>query len=354
MTGLAARGPGAGALCVLTASLLWGTTGTAATFAPAVGPLTIGSAAMGIGGLLQALTATHQIVHARTELRVQARLVLLGAVAVAIYPLAFYASMRMVGVAVGTVVSIGSAPLASALIERVVDRHRLSGRWVMGAALGLAGIVLLCWAESDRPLADSESALTTVLGLGLALLAGITYAVYSWAARRAMQRGVVSRAAMGAIFGLGGVLLLPVLLATRAEFTAAWTNTAVGIYMAVVPMFIGYTFFGWGLVRVSASTATALSLLEPAVAAVLAVLVVGEHLAALGWVGIVLVFGSLTALTVPFGAPTTPGRWRIRPCDDDSAPTDPSAGVTTNLTVGDPIHIGHGGGARPDGESLTG
>ena len=35
------------AACVLAASLLWGTTGTAATFAPAVGPLAIGAAAMG-------------------------------------------------------------------------------------------------------------------------------------------------------------------------------------------------------------------------------------------------------------------------------------------------------------------
>jgi len=42
-----------GTLCVLAASVLWGTTGTAATFAPAVGPLAIGAAAMGLGGLLQ-------------------------------------------------------------------------------------------------------------------------------------------------------------------------------------------------------------------------------------------------------------------------------------------------------------
>lgn len=36
---------------MLAASVLWGTTGTAATFAPAVGPLAIGAAAMGLGGL---------------------------------------------------------------------------------------------------------------------------------------------------------------------------------------------------------------------------------------------------------------------------------------------------------------
>jgi DME family drug/metabolite transporter len=34
-------------------SILWGTTGTAATFAPGAGPLAIGAAALGIGGLFR-------------------------------------------------------------------------------------------------------------------------------------------------------------------------------------------------------------------------------------------------------------------------------------------------------------
>jgi hypothetical protein len=38
--------------------------------------------------------------------------------AVAVYPLAFYTSMRLAGVAVGTVVSIGSAPPGSEATER--------------------------------------------------------------------------------------------------------------------------------------------------------------------------------------------------------------------------------------------
>lgn len=46
-----------GIFAVLGAAALWGTTGTAATFAPEVGPLAMGAAALGIGGLLQALVA---------------------------------------------------------------------------------------------------------------------------------------------------------------------------------------------------------------------------------------------------------------------------------------------------------
>ncbi|MER7397544.1 EamA family transporter [Streptomyces sp. NPDC000151] len=299
--GHAARSVGAGSLCVLAASVLWGTTGTAATLAPAVGPLAIGAVAMGLGGLLQALVAAPRIVRRAPELRAQRGTVLLGAVAVAIYPLAFYSSMRLAGVAVGTVISIGTAPLASAVIERVVDRRRLTRRWMLGAALGLLGTVMLCVAEATRAHDEpgTVSLGATVLGVALGLIAAVTYALYSWAAHRLISRGVGSRAAMGAVFGLGGLLLVPVLLGTGAPLISSWPHAAVGAYMALVPMFAGYVLFGWGLTHVPASTATTLSLLEPAVAAVLAVLVVGERLPALGWFGIALVVGCLAVLTTP-------------------------------------------------------
>ncbi|MEU0626242.1 EamA family transporter [Streptomyces sp. NPDC005989] len=326
MTGAAARptaGAGLGALAVLLASVLWGTTGTAATFAPEVGPLAIGAAAMGLGGLLQALVAGRRIAGARTELRAQWRTVLVGGAGVALYPLAFYTSMHLAGVAVGTVVSIGSAPLASALIERFADGRTLSRRWLAGAAPGLAGTVLLCAAEATQAGAgtDTGSARQTVVGVLLGLVAGLTYAVYAWAAHRLITRGVTSRAAMGAVFGLGGLMLLPVLLATGAPLLASWTNAGVGIYMALVPMFTGYVLFGYGLSRIPVSTATTLSLLEPAVAAVFAVLVVGEHLPALGWTGVALVIACLGVLT----APSRPSR-RLRAANVPEPEPEPGQG----------------------------
>ncbi|WP_436842616.1 DMT family transporter [Streptomyces flaveolus] len=286
---------------MLAASVLWGTTGTAATFAPQVGPLAIGAVAMGLGGLLQALVAAPRIARHALRLRGERGTVVLGAASVAVYPLAFYSSMRLAGVAVGTVVSLGTAPLASALIERVVDGRRLTRRWTTAAALGLLGTALLCVAEAAHA-GDGTgraSLAGTLLGVSLGLVAAATYALYSWAAHRLITRRIPSRAAMGAVFGLGGLLLLPVLLATGAPLISSWSNAAVGTYMALIPMFTGYVLFGWGLAHVPASTATTLSLLEPAVAAVLAVLVVGERLPAAGWAGTALVIACLTVLTAP-------------------------------------------------------
>lgn len=287
-----------GILAVLFASVLWGSTGTAATFAPDVSPLAIGAVAMGLGGLLQALISAKGIIASRHRFLQHWRMLLTGALAVGIYPLAFYASMHLAGVTVGTVISIGSAPLLSALIEFSLDGQRLSRRWMTGAAIGVAGMILLCVAESAGHAATGQGA-GVIAGIGLGLIAGLTYALYSWAARHLMQRGISSRAAMGATFGLGGVLLMPVLFVTGAPLLASWNNAAVGAYMALIPMFVGYVCFGYALARIPASMATTITLLEPAVAAVLAVLIVGERLPALGWTGIGLVVLCLIFITVP-------------------------------------------------------
>ncbi|WAP53369.1 EamA family transporter [Arthrobacter sp. ATA002] len=286
---------------VLLASVLWGTTGTAATLAPHVGPLAIGAAAMGIGGLLQALTAWPLLRASWSALLRHRRAVVLGGGAVAVYPLAFYSSMHLAGVTVGTVVSIGSAPLASAVLERVVDRRRFSRRWAAGAATAVVGTVLLCAAQAAAA-ADGDGARqpgAVVAGVLLGLVAGTTYALYSWTAHRLMTRGIPARAAMGATFGVGGLMLMPVLALTGGPLLASWSNAAVGGYLALVPMFAGYVLFGLGLARVLPSTATTLSLVEPVVAAVLAVAIVGEGLLPAGWAGAALVLAGLLVLTLP-------------------------------------------------------
>jgi len=294
------RGHALGVLAVATAALLWGTTGTAATFAPGAGPLAIGAAALGIGGILQALIAPRALRRAAPQLRARWRIVAVGGLSVAVYPLAFYSSMHLAGVAIGTVVSLASAPLAAGLMELVLDRRRLGPRWWVAAALGIAGGVLLCAGKLGDAHGDAAG---TVSGILLGLVAGVTYAAYSWAAAALMYADVARAAAMGSVFGLGGVLLMPVLLVTGAPLIATGTALAVAAYMALVPMFLGYVLFGLGLARVGAGTATTITLLEPAAATVLAVFVVGERLTPPGWIGLALIGASVVLLSI---RPATP------------------------------------------------
>lgn len=204
--------------------------------------------------------------------------------------------------------------VAAALIERFADRKPLRRQWMLGALLGVAGAALLSFA-GDAPAGSGAAgsgpdagSWTSTARILLGLLAGTTYALYSWAAHRLTGQGATSRAAMGSIFGLGGLLLMPVLAVTGGPLPESWRSVSVGAYMAAVPMFAGYLLFGWGLERVGPSTATAISLLETVVAAVLAVLVVGERLPALGWLGAAVVLASLFILTPRPRALPSPGR----------------------------------------------
>ncbi len=285
-----ARGSGAWALIL--ASVLWGTTGTAASFLPStVSPLAIGASTMTVGGALLFLTSARPSIAAIRE-AASRRWLLIGALGVVVYPLAFYASMDLAGVAIGNVVSLGSGPVFAALLERVFERRSLSRRWLLCTAVAIVGIALLAFGGHGSPNGGGG----VIPGILLGLLAGLSYALYTWASSRAIATGQASRGVMGGMFGLGAIVLLPVLLALGAPLLQSAQSIGVAAYLALGPMFVAYLLFGIGMRTLRSTTATTITLLEPVVATLLAVTIVGERLDALGWVGLVLILAAITVL----------------------------------------------------------
>ncbi|MEH0789898.1 EamA family transporter [Vibrio alginolyticus] len=276
-----------GTLSILFASTLWGTTGTAASLAPDVSALAIGAFSMGIGGFMQACMSAKSLKRDFRKVVHKKKTLLVSIIALATYPLAFYSSIRFAGVAIGTVISISTAPFFSALLECLFSRNQtITKRWMMSFAIGVTGITLLLASESSaNSLFDHDMKHWGVL---LGLLAGLTYAIYSWGVKAMIDHGIESQTAMGSVFGIGGVLLLPTLFITGDNLFASSTNTTVMLYMALIPMGLGYVAFGFGLRFVTASGASILTLFEPVIAAALAVAIVGEEISFIGWVGITL------------------------------------------------------------------
>jgi drug/metabolite transporter, DME family len=286
-----------GAWALVVASLLWGTTGTAASFLPdSVSPLAVGASTMMFGGiLLFAISAKASLAAIRDA--GSRRWLMVGAVGVFVYPLAFYSSMNLAGVAIGNVVSLGTGPVFAALLEWVFERHRPSRRWAICTAGALVGIVLLAWG-TDRE-SGALSGLTgfgTTAGVGLGMVAGLAYALYTYSSSRAIRSGASSSAVMGGMFGLGAVALAPVLITCGGPLLQSGPSISIAVYLAVGPMFLAYVLFGVGMRTLRSSTATSITLLEPVVATLLAVVIVGERLYAGGWAGLALILVSLSAL----------------------------------------------------------
>lgn len=286
-----------GFIAVLIAAFLWGTTGTVASFAPNLSPLTVGAVAMGGGGLLQALLARKNIGHCLNHLKGSLGYLLVGVLSVAIYPLAFYSSMYLAGITIGTVVSIGTAPLFSALLEKFFDKKSLSITWFVSFILGVIGVIFLSIGESYPDSIVETNRYLKIAGIILGIIAGLTYSLYSWAAKKMMDNGLDVKASMGLIFGIGALLLLPTVFYTGTNIFEAPNHLYVLSYMVLIPMFLGYVLFGYGLKTISASKAITLTLFEPVVAALLAIFLVGEKLIFIGWLGMVLIFLCLIILS---------------------------------------------------------
>ncbi|CUB04463.1 DMT family transporter [Marinomonas fungiae] len=281
--------PQAGHIAILLASFLWGSTGTVASFAHDVSPLAIGAFAMGVGGLLQALVALKNLQRDTRKLWRLKAYVVLGALGIAVYPLTFYSAMHLAGVAIGTVVTIGSAPFASALLEWLISKKSPFNRiWLISLLLGLLGMLLLAFSGA-APSQSTSDQMGVMIGILLGLIAGASYALYAWTGKRMMEEGVHSKAAMSSMFVVSALILLPSLIIIGDQLFANLNNISVALYMAGVPMFLGYVLFGFGLKTTQASTATVLTLFEPVVAAIFAVTIVGEQLGVSGWLGMAFI-----------------------------------------------------------------
>jgi DME family drug/metabolite transporter len=275
--------------------VLWGTTGTAASLLPpAVSPIAIGASTMTLGGAMLFVASRRAAVSVIRDRGVRGWL-LAAALGMVAYPLSFYASMDLAGVAIGNVVSLGSGPLFAALLEWRVARARLTGRWMLSAGIAVTGMALLVvGGHADTSPVDAAR---IPAGVALGLVAGAGYALFTFASGWVIRAGHSGRGTMGAAFGLAALPLAAVMIVVGGPLLASSTTIGIALYLAIGPMFVAYLFFAVGVRVLASSTVTVVTLLEPLVATMLAVVVVGERLEPLGWVGLALILAGVTVLS---------------------------------------------------------
>ena len=282
-----------GRLLVIFAAILWGTTGTSQVLAP-VGsnPSTIGAVrlAVGAGALLAFVLLRHELPDGR---RWPLRATLGGGLAVAAYQVAFFGGVLRTGVAVGTLVAIGSAPIAAGLLGLLIRGEAPGRRGVAATILAVVGCGLL--------VGGGEALSVDPLGVLLALGAGLAYAVYALASKQLLDPHEPS-AVMAVLFGLGAAALAPLLLGADLAWLAEPRGLAVALHLGLVTVAIAYILFARGLRLVPVATAATLSLAEPLTATLLGTLVLGERLSPASLVGAGLLLAGLVLLSA--GGPT--------------------------------------------------
>lgn len=271
---------------VLFAAMLWGTTGTAQTFLVGEAhPLTIGAARLAIGGfgLLIFVWISGQLKGAQ----IPWLWVGLSALCMALFQPFFFSAVQLTGVAIGTVVAIGSAPAFSGILEALILKRKPDRVWVFSSVLSVAGCILL--------FANRDSYIVDPLGVLLGLLAGLSFAGYAMFSKNVLGLMEVVPA-VAVIFSLSGLGLVPFLFFLDIGYLALPQNLVIVAYLGLAATSLAYLLFSSGLKAIPSSSAVTLSLAEPLTASVLGVAVVGEALSEQSWIGVVLLIGGIALL----------------------------------------------------------
>lgn len=199
--------------------------------------------------------------------------------------------MDYTSVAVSTLL-VATTPIWTALYDSVVHKRHLSAIAWGAFAVGAAGLVLVVgFNRTHPPIAGHE-----LLGDGLAVAGAIAIGAYFILVREVRDafgtRDIVTRT-----YSWAAIVLLVASFAAH-QFPPAFSDAKAWggiVAMALISQLLGHTALNAALRWFSPSAVAMSSLLEPVVAAILALFIFGETLTALALAGGVLVLLAIGA-----------------------------------------------------------
>jgi len=199
----------------------------------------------------------------------------------------FFQGLLVTGVAVGTVVTLGFAPIAAALLGWIFLEEKPIRAWYPATALAIFGLIYLNWAGSGE---------INPLKILPSLLAGFSYALYLVSSKPLTQSNPPETVMM-LICLISGLCMLP----TFIFYPIDWVFTSCGILVAlnlgVVTSAMAFTLTLAGLRTVPTCTASTLGLIEPLSAAALGFIALGEPVNTFSIIGLSCILGSALLLT---------------------------------------------------------
>jgi drug/metabolite transporter (DMT)-like permease len=293
---VATRAPRAGSArtadaMLLTVVLLWSGNFTAMRYA--VGsfhPLVFSSVRFALGAALYALVVWWREGSLRIARRDLGAIVLLAAVGIFANQVSVIYAVKQAGAAnVGMLMA--SAPIIAALLARRLGHERIGPRHVAGIAVAATGALLVLYGGGGVGGAP-------LVGWFLGLATAATWATYSVLLRPLMARYSAERLS-AAVLLIGSAMIIPVSLPQLAEqhWSAPPANAWLALgYSLVFSLLITNVLWFDAIHRVGAARATVFLYLEPFCVAVIAMVVLGEHVSPAEWVGgVVILAGVLVA-----------------------------------------------------------
>lgn len=275
-------------MIVLFGAVLWGTAGTAQTFIPAtVDPMIIAMLRLGISGFLLFLIL---LVLGKLKFAMWPwRTTIITAIILGLFQYSFFTSIRLTGVAIGTVVTIGSAPLFAGVLDGIFLKRVPSRQWFIATFFSILGSAML--------FLNKELLIVNPIGIIVSLGAGFLFASYTFMSKKILERvGAIEMVAV--VFSISALILSPLYFSFEKQGLFTIEGILAIIYIGIFTAGVAYILYSVGLKKISVSSATTLSLAEPLTAALLGVLVVGEYLNMTAWLGVLFLMGGMLIITL--------------------------------------------------------
>jgi len=278
------------------AGVTWGTSGTLGVLLRAESGLSLlpaGGYRILVGGMLilgfVLLTGRLRLPTTASAWR---RVAALG-LASGLYQVTFFSSIGYVGIAVTTLVTIGSTPVMVLAVEALTGRVRLTGRLALALAAALVGLVLLAGSPPEGiALGDA------LIGAGLSLVAGASFAAISLLGANP-DPGFDDATGTGLAFVGGGLVILAVAsLFGPIGFAVTPLALVWVVALGLVPSAVAYLSYLRGLRTQSGTTGSLVALLEPLTATTLAAIVFREWLTPVAALGAGLLLAAVVLTTI--------------------------------------------------------
>jgi len=226
-------------------------------------------------------------------MRGRAAALLLCGLCMALYVSFWFLAIARIGAAVPTLIALCLPPVLVTAWAVLRGRERLDAALAVNLGAALAGTVLVVWQHGSA--AGTAPAAALLAGVALSLGSALLYAVFSVAsgplARElgagpaTMAMTVVATAVMGA-----SALYTP-LVWPGALPAEAWL-----LYLGLFTAALALLAFNWGAARLTPTTLTVATLVEPLTAVLLAAWLLGERLAPAQWLGGALMLLAIAGL----------------------------------------------------------
>jgi drug/metabolite transporter (DMT)-like permease len=212
------------------------------------------------------------------------RLCLIGVFGIAVNQICFLMGLSLTSASHAALV-IGMTPFMVLFLAWMRGQEAFTWRRAVGLSVAIGGVLLL---QKPSPSAQTASLFGDLLILG----AGLSFAVYTvYGKELAAEHGGMAVIAVSYIAGSLALLPMTVYLASDFDFTrvsmGAWGAFA---YMTVVSSVLCYIGWAFALKQLTASRLSAFSYLQPLVATILALPMLGEPITAalLGGGGLIM------------------------------------------------------------------